>query len=397
MAQKMADWSELTRDLLVSIGRCLNLIEDYLNFGCVCKSWHSVATKTNFALLKTLPGKPIWDKTMRISNASRRHCLESMGWLITVGEEGEISLLHPFSGVQIELPHQNTTVEYNEHQTGALTSFIGKTVLSASPSHTSDYLLMVIDGGSRFLSFWRLGDIRWTRVTWEGINYSPFADLIYFNGQIYTVDYSGNLLVCNVADVVSPKFTKCHIIPSQPHEHIPEHLYILESLGSLFVVVRYAVHFRPIQDDCDMIPLTLVPRLYHVGVEVTYGIRYFGVSRVDLAASKMMETKELGDATFFLGANASLSVQASRYPGIKPNHIYFTDDYYETYMSYEEGGGLDMGCVQLSRWQHPAALQRCFPQSFLSSNLGNTNSVLSYTYYLFLFCLLGYFLLFQFK
>ncbi|WMV20490.1 hypothetical protein MTR67_013875 [Solanum verrucosum] len=173
----------------------------------------------------------------RIPKASRKRCLESMGWLITVGEEGEISLLHPFSDVQIELPHQNTTVE--------------------------------------FLSFWRPGDIRWTRVTWEGINYSSFADLIYFNGQIYAVDYSGNLLVCNVADVVSPKLTKCHIIPSQPHEHIPEHLYILESLGSLFVVVRYGVHFRLVQDDWDMVPLTLVPRPYHVGVEVTYGTRYF--------------------------------------------------------------------------------------------------------------------------
>ncbi|XP_049348802.1 F-box protein At4g35733-like [Solanum verrucosum] len=366
MAKKMAEWSELPFDLLVSIGRCLNLIEDYLNFGCVCKSWHSVATKTNFnndlcrapwlmlaeeednevRKFFSLYNGMILNK--RIPKASRKRCLESMGWLITVGEEGEISLLHPFSDVQIELPHQNTTVEYNEHQTGALTCFIGKAVLSASPSHTSDYLLMVIDGGSRFLSFWRPGDIRWTRVTWEGINYSSFADLIYFNGQIYAVDYSGNLLVCNVADVVSPKLTKCHIIPSQPHEHIPEHLYILESLGSLFVVVRYGVHFRLVQDDWDMIPLTLVPRPYHVGVEVTYGTRYFRVSRVDLAASKMTETKELGDAAFFLGANASLSVQASRYPGIKPNHIYFTDDFYETYMSYEEGGGLDMGVFNLA-------------------------------------------------
>ncbi|KAG5593374.1 hypothetical protein H5410_043888 [Solanum commersonii] len=35
--------------------------------------------------------------------------MESMGWLIT---EGEINLLHPFSGVQIQLPHQSTTEHY---------------------------------------------------------------------------------------------------------------------------------------------------------------------------------------------------------------------------------------------------------------------------------------------
>ncbi|KAL3343429.1 hypothetical protein AABB24_027119 [Solanum stoloniferum] len=110
----------------------------------------------------------------RISKASRKRCLESMGWLITVGEEGEISLLHPFSDVHIKLPHQNTTVEYTNHQINPLTCFISKAVLSASPSHTSDYLLMVIDGNFRFLSFWRPGDIRWTRVTWEGNNHRFF-------------------------------------------------------------------------------------------------------------------------------------------------------------------------------------------------------------------------------
>uniref|UniRef100_M1B4H4 KIB1-4 beta-propeller domain-containing protein n=1 Tax=Solanum tuberosum TaxID=4113 RepID=M1B4H4_SOLTU len=142
-----------------------------------------------------------------------------MGWLITVGEEGEISLLHPFSDVHIELPHQNTTVEYTNHQINPLTCFISKAVLSATPSHTSDYLLMVIDGNFRFLSFWRPEDIRWTRVTWEGNNHRFFTDLIYFNNQIYAVDYWGNLLVCNVADVVSPRLTKCHIIPSEYDEH----------------------------------------------------------------------------------------------------------------------------------------------------------------------------------
>ncbi|KAH0703305.1 hypothetical protein KY285_017583 [Solanum tuberosum] len=62
----------------------------------------------------------------------------------------------------------------------------------------------------------------------------------------------------------------------------------------------------------------------------------------------MVETKELGDTAFFLGANASLSVQASQFPGIKPNHIYFTEDFFESYLSYEEGGGLDMGVFNLA-------------------------------------------------
>ncbi|KAK4735298.1 hypothetical protein R3W88_009559 [Solanum pinnatisectum] len=109
-------------------------------------------------------------------------------------------------------------------------SFICKAVLTANPSHTSDYLLMVIKGGIRFLSFWRPGDVRWTRVTWEGINYNLFSDLIYFNGQIYAVDYSGDLLVCDVADVVGSEPTKGHIVAQIPLEpqHCRDHLYILE-------------------------------------------------------------------------------------------------------------------------------------------------------------------------
>ncbi|KAK4735537.1 hypothetical protein R3W88_009798 [Solanum pinnatisectum] len=106
MAQKMPDWSKVPLDLLVSIGRCLNLIEDYLNFGCVCKSWHSLATKNNFnndlsrapwLLLAeeednevrkffSLYNDMILNK--RIPKVRRKRCLESMGWLVTGRRRG---------------------------------------------------------------------------------------------------------------------------------------------------------------------------------------------------------------------------------------------------------------------------------------------------------------------
>ncbi|XP_059303976.1 F-box protein At2g26160-like [Lycium ferocissimum] len=373
MAQEMADWSELQYDLLVLIAARFNLIEDYLNFGAVCKSWHSVATKNNFN--NDLP-RASWlilaeeeDEgnsfrkffslyngmilKKRIPKPSRKRCMESTGWLITVGEdEGEISLLHPFSGVQIELPHQNTTEVYKDHRTGWLMSFIRKAVLSANPSHTSDYVLVVIEGGMRFLSFWRPGDLRWTRVRWEGTNHERLADLVYFNGQIYAVDYCSQVLVCDVADFVGPEPTKSHIItqiPPKPGDY-REHLYIVESLGSLFVIVRYGVQFRAIKDDSDRIPLTLIPaeRIEEQEEELTYGTTNFRVFQVNLATCKVTQTRELGERAFFLGANSSLSVQASQFPGIKPNHIYFTDDFFESYLGFAEGGGLDMGVCNLA-------------------------------------------------
>ncbi|PHT88087.1 hypothetical protein T459_10193 [Capsicum annuum] len=53
-----------------------------------------------------------------------------------------------------------------------------------------------------------------------------------------------------------------------------------------------------------------------------YGTTRFGVFVVDLAAGKLTETEELGDRALFLGANASISIQASQFPSLKPNHIY---------------------------------------------------------------------------
>ncbi|KAG5593361.1 hypothetical protein H5410_043875, partial [Solanum commersonii] len=116
----------------VVVTRCINLIEDYLNFSTVCKSWHSLATNDNFN--SNLP-RFTWlmlaeeddEKTCRrffclyygmilkkrIPEARGKRCMKSMGWHFTIRkDEGEINLLHCISGVQIQLPHQNTTKHY---------------------------------------------------------------------------------------------------------------------------------------------------------------------------------------------------------------------------------------------------------------------------------------------
>ncbi|WMV21358.1 hypothetical protein MTR67_014743 [Solanum verrucosum] len=321
-----ADWSDLQQDLLFLIARRLNLIEDYFNFGTVCKSWHSATTKDNFN--SDLPRTPwlmlaeeendngrkffsLYNGMIlkkKIPKASGKRCMESMGWLITVGkDEGEISLLHPFSGVHIELPHPNTMENYEHDRTGDLWTFYQKAVLSASPSHTSDYVLMVIEG----------------------------------------MDYAGRLLDY---DIAHPQPTR-KLTAQLQFDTIDRQgqLYILESLGSLFVVVRHGVRFRDVQDDGhgDRFPLTYI-RFEDEEEDCIYGTTNFRVFQVDLPDGKVTETRELGDRAFFIGHSASLSIQASQFPGIKSNHIYFTDDFWETYLYYEEGGGFDMGVFSLA-------------------------------------------------
>lgn len=372
----MANWSELQSDVLVHIGRHLNLIEEYLNFASVCKPWRRVATKSNFN--SDLPRVPwlmlpegddnksscreffslcngmILKKS--IPRARGKRCLESLGWFITVGkDEGEISLLHPFSGVQIELPHQNTTEDYARNKTRYIWTYIHKAVLSADPSKTSDYVLMVIEGEKMHLSFWRPGDLRWTRVRVEnfiGHRRHRHRDVVCFSGKFYAVDWLGQVLVCDVTRADPTKAQRVAQLPnSMDIYQMGEEYYILESLGSLLVVVRHGgLCFS-------RIPLTHVPYAHEVHNEeevpesnghLNFQTNGFRVYKVDLAAGKLTETRQLGDGALFLGANASLSVQASQFPGIKPNHIYFTDDCYEAYSDYEEGGGLDMGVFNLS-------------------------------------------------
>nr|XP_016441776.1 PREDICTED: F-box protein At2g26160-like [Nicotiana tabacum] len=301
------NWSELQYDVLVHVARRLNLIEDYLNFAAVCKPWRLAATKENFnsdlprvpwLMLAEEEGSDVSScrKFFNLCNdlifkttipqASGKRCLESMGWLITVGIDGEISLLHPFSGVQIELPHQNTTEDYTRNKTQYIWNFIHKAVLSTSPSKTSDYLLMVIEGENKYLSFWRPGDLKWTRIRRE--NYEPHSrdqhcDVVYFDGKFYAVDMQGNVLLRNVTDQLRLKefpFTPVYEDEVYDEEEVPEF-------------------------DGQLIFHTI----------------FFRVYEVDLAAGKLTETKQIGDMALFLGANASLSVQASQFPGVKPNSL----------------------------------------------------------------------------
>ncbi|XP_006368067.1 uncharacterized protein [Solanum tuberosum] len=195
------------------------------------------------------------------------------------------------------------------------------------------------------MSFWRPGDLRWTRI--DNIN-SPYKhmhrDLVYYTENFYAVDWNGRVLVYDVTGS-SPIHTQ--IVAILPPHHMGDEFYILESIGSLFVVVRYGVKSRPpIREDSSR-RISLTPIYPNDGTE-TYGTTNFGVFEVDLAAGELRETKQVGDRALFLGANASISVQASQFPGVKPNHIYYTDDFVESYLFYEEGGGRDMGVYNIA-------------------------------------------------
>ncbi|MCD7447936.1 AAA ATPase cdc48 [Datura stramonium] len=312
----------------------------------VCKSWHSATKKDNFN--SDLPRVPwmmlaeeeeddgsssyrkffsLYDGMIlkkRILKASGKRCMESMvGLSQSQSEKMRVKLVCyiPFSGVQIELPHLNTMEDYDQDQTADLAdlwTFILKAVLSTS-------------------------DLRWTRISWDhNFDAAANVDVTYFNGYFYSVDYVGRVLVY---DVARPQPTRNIIAQLQLSSTDRQgQLYILESLGSLFVVARHGVLLRQVEDDCHRFPLTYI-REEDEEEDLIYGTTNFRVFQVDLAAGKVTETRELGDTAFFywsqffrIGPSFSIS----------SNHIYFTDDCWETYPFYEEGGGLDMGVFSLA-------------------------------------------------
>lgn len=53
--------------------------------------------------------------------------------------------------------------------------------------------------------------------------------------------------------------------------------------------------------------------------------------------------RSLGNSTIFLFLNTgTCSIDSTKFPGIKPNYIYFTD-YWKDEFDYLDGGGRDMG------------------------------------------------------
>ncbi|PHT62737.1 hypothetical protein T459_33400 [Capsicum annuum] len=315
----------------------------------------------------------------------------------------------------LNCPHHYTTEDYEGHETEPVGYFFQKQFCQAS-------------GGAKNLAkgvqifFPVMASIE-TRISRPGILHVPYADVVYFNGRFYSIDFRSRIVVCVLshgnqirdvkddrdripltlidlegvgeeedltyrttdfqtisisalsanlgtlqplsilpashADVVlgvhyRSRIVVCdldgiktQVVGELPVDMYTGHFYMLESLGSLVVVLRNGIQLREVKDDHDRVPLTRI-RIEGIGEEeLTYGKTDFQVFQVDLATSKVTEMRELGDIAFFLGAYASLSVQASQFPGIKPNCIYFTDDYFESYFIYEEGGGLDMGVFNL--------------------------------------------------
>lgn len=100
------------------------------------------------------------------------------------------------------------------------------------------------------------------------------------------------------------------------------HFYLVEVSGTLLFVAQCAETVEP------------------NGHDYVYETYKFRVWELDVIKGEAKEIEILGDGAIFLGCNASISIDSSKFAGVKPNRVYFTDTWRELF-SHLGGGGRD--------------------------------------------------------
>ncbi|KAK7835560.1 putative f-box protein [Quercus suber] len=160
----------------------------------------------------------------------------------------QINLLHPISKHLLCLPPQPTfSWQYDSdlEPKDICEMFLQRVVLSKSPWNPAtqecdcDCVIMVIYGEYQQLAFTRPGYKSWTDI--KSSRRRRYADIAFYKGKFYALDYDGALVVCRIDDNKMPRAKA--IAP--PLEGITMSFkwnvqkYIVESSGGLLLVTRY--------------------------------------------------------------------------------------------------------------------------------------------------------------
>ncbi|KAL7188913.1 hypothetical protein ACSBR1_038719 [Camellia fascicularis] len=370
----MGKWAELISDVLVLIAKQIDVVEDYVAFGGVCKSWQVAAVKENFNergwshqilwLMLAQEGEEEEDGQLKLSRWPAQSTpfffqielaihsiqieLASSTTMITRIEielaiqSTPISIYHDYNLPR--WPAQSTPFFFPSSNWSSSCDYFKKAVLSSrpSPSHKDNdnakdnnhFVIMVIYGVG-YLGFWRVGDKTWTTI--EARN-GAFCDVTYYNGKFYGVDACCRVYECDVggSNPTVARYVGGIRIPIQLVVY--KRPYIVESAGgALLIVLRdgYGIDADKLDHDDDDYDNS--------------GTCEFLVFRLNISNGRWKKMKSLEDNhSLFLGHSASISIEVtSKFPGIKANCIYYTDDYAEQYWSFKRGGGKDMGIYNL--------------------------------------------------
>ncbi|KAL6997663.1 hypothetical protein U1Q18_007789 [Sarracenia purpurea var. burkii] len=345
----MADWTQIPYDLISMIANRIPAIEDFLALSAVCRSWRSVYVHKSWSPAPVFPWLMLsesrdnqstraffsFHKNRRyllpLPEAHGRRCWgSSCGWIVTIGLDLQIHLLNPITRNRIDLPPQSTfsrqPIIGNPHW--FRTHFIHKAFVFNRQFRTEDDLLvMAIHGQNNHLAFSRPGYNSW--VTVETSFPCLFKDVTVFDGKIFAVCNSGNLVLVENVDVDDNGSPTARQIASPPNfADGQEKLYLVESSGELLMLCR---------------------RRTRSIVDFSLETISFDAYRFDFDDEVWVGLGGLGDRALFIGDNNSLSISSVDDANCDANCIYFTDDDSERWpVDEDDHGKSDIGMYNMA-------------------------------------------------
>ncbi|KAF9609743.1 hypothetical protein IFM89_018191 [Coptis chinensis] len=402
-------WSQIPDHLLELITILLNL-DDLVRFSCVCRPWRSHATPLLVPNLNLIPwlivpygnytckiASNICDKTLGFFNiqdgktykidtpqlADRRICGScSGGWLVTVHENSEIQVYHPFSKKVIQLPpvtklpgvtgcfigrrnelyyvvpnRPHFSYRVLEMSTTTMSSsevrerYIYKAIMSPSTG-----IVMVIQGRFRTLAVCRVGRVKkWYSV--KGDIEGMYNDIAIYNREFYAVNDFGQVFVVSSVDSGRPVIK---LVISGPYGFDYCKSYLVECKGELLLLRRVC------NNNC-----------------VT---ACFMINKLDFSGPRWVEVKHLNrgyvddvgkDCAMFVGYNDSFCISTSSFTGYEEHSVYFTGDILKRGLSFaselQETIYGDLGVFNLKN----DVIKRFFSKSFQPSPIWFTTNSFS--------------------
>ncbi|CAL9076667.1 unnamed protein product [Musa textilis] len=245
----------------------------------------------------------------------------SYGWLITIDEWFKMQLLNPISGAQINIPFiltldhirpfrdpwgrvrgHNYNILYNQYPMEEISKLNFKAMLSSDPSR-GDYIVTLIYYPYGGISFAKSSDDKWTTMSLPGL----YDDAIFYKDQLYAT-FDGRV---DIWDDLNQEWKT--MVPR------PELVDFYPFYFSFWSLVQ--------TPSCDLLHVwgKIIPMEEHnVDTEIPLMVVY----RLDIHNGTSLQVKNLGEYALFLCNNQSLCLSCKDLPELRPNHIYFTNDFW---------------------------------------------------------------------
>ncbi|KAM7264818.1 hypothetical protein ACFE04_002501 [Oxalis oulophora] len=346
----LLSWSDLPKELLVSITNLLHDDDDIIRMRAVCSPWRlsivpprkispypltlpvynvctAASARRNFASFK-LSTATICH--LKLPGAPPLYSMNRKEWLVRVveRENGESIVLNPFGGrIDLFSPQANTKVlnslefHISEMAKGFSLQLVnmkndvhysiveeltnicqhGKVCVSSKPISAAgnDYAVMLVNK-DKCLHHIKSGDKKWT-ASMRRINI--LNDLIKGSD---VMEYQGYFYVVNNFPIVLKLDYSFHVVENQMApvcEHCPCTLRLVECRGNLLLVHKCL-------DMTDSKPF----KIKVFKINGSYPVEW-------------QEMKDLGDDVLFICHDCCFSVSAKDFKGLKGNCIYFMDSF----------------------------------------------------------------------